>query len=119
MRMFAFGLTAILLSACARSASAPTPPSNSAATPLASVDSIGMAPATDVLRIGETQQFTVTVELGPGLPPSGPAPLWISSDPSIVALTSSGVATGIVRGEATIQVTFRGRTANRRLQVLP
>jgi hypothetical protein len=76
-------------------------------------------PATNILKLGATQQFTLAVEVGPGVPPSGPAPLWISTNPPVLIINSSGTATGVSVGEATVQVTFGGQTAARQLHVVP
>jgi uncharacterized protein YjdB len=118
--MVAIVLTMWCLSACSRyTATAPTSGSDSGTISLASVTSIRIVPDTDVLRMGETQQFDVAAELGSGAPPSGPLPLWISSNPSVLLVAQNGLAAGLARGEAVVQVSFRGQTASRRVQVTP
>jgi uncharacterized protein YjdB len=104
--------------ACNPTPNAPTAsPDPTSTIALAPVNAIGIEPATTVLKAGETQQFSVTVELGPGVPGSGPVPLWTTSNPSVLAVTPSGAATAVALGEATIRVTFRGHTASRRVKV--
>jgi Bacterial Ig-like domain (group 2) len=104
--------------ACNRTSTAPTGPSSTSATTVAQVNSVSIAPESTVLEIGETQQFTVKVDLGPGIPPSSAAPLWVSSHPGVLSMTSSGVATALAAGDTTVQVTFLGRTASRRIQIV-
>jgi uncharacterized protein YjdB len=86
---------------------------------LANVNGIVILPATNTLRLGQREQFTVAVDLAPGIPPSGPLPLWSSSSPSVVAVSSNGIVTAVALGEATVQVIFRGHTASRQLQIVP
>jgi len=71
-----------------------------------------------VLKVGERQQFTVKVDLAPGVPPSSAAPLWVSSNPAALSITSSGVATALAVGDTMVQVTFLGRIASRNIQVV-
>jgi hypothetical protein len=75
-----------------------------------------IVPDIATLTIGQTQRFSVSVELGPGIPPSGPVPGWSSTSPAVVAVDFSGMLT---EGKAIIEVLFRGKTATRRLQVVP
>lgn len=105
-------------SACDRAPNAPTAPANSNPA-LASVLAIAITPATNSLKRGERQQFTVAVDLTSGVPPSGPLPLWTSMNPSVLSVDSNGSANAIALGEATLLVTFRGRTDSRHLQIVP
>jgi uncharacterized protein YjdB len=105
--------------ACDPTPNAPTAsPDPTSTRALSPVNAIAIEPATSILKRGETRQFSVTVELGPGVPASGPVPLWTSSNPLVLAVTSSGAATAVALGEATIQVTFRGHTASRHVTVV-
>lgn len=107
--------------ACGGSPTGPTlsqPPTSTAITP-APVNSIAIVPAENALKVGETRQFSFSVELGPGVPTSGPLPVWSSTNPSVVAIDGSGAARGVAVGEAVIQVLFRGKTATRQIGVVP
>ena len=44
---------------------------------------------------------------------------WISSDPRVVEISSTGVAKGITGGEAVIRVSYKGRSSSTRTFVLP
>jgi hypothetical protein len=44
---------------------------------------------------------------------------WISSDPRVVEISSTGVAKGITGGEAVISVSYKGRSSSTRTFVLP
>jgi uncharacterized protein YjdB len=78
-----------------------------------------IVPDIATLTIGQTQRFSVSVGLGPGVPPSGPVPLWSSTSPAVVAVDFNGTATALTEGEAMIQVLFKGKKATRHLQVVP
>lgn len=44
---------------------------------------------------------------------------WFSSNPEVIAVTPTGLATGSQRGESNISVSFEGRSATQRVLVLP
>ncbi len=119
--------TALLAASwCCNGPSAPTPAfrpnvstGQTSTVPTATVLSTTIEPDIATLTIGQTQRFSVSVELGPGFPPSGPVPVWSSTSPAVVAVDFSGTATALTEGEAIVQVLFRGKTATRRLQVVP
>ena len=112
-------LLIVVATACGHSTKAPTAPSDQNATVLANTNAIAIVPATNVLKRGETQQFTMEVALGAGVPPSGPLPEWTSDNVSVLVINSNGAATGVALGESVVQVRFRGQTAIRRIQVVP
>jgi len=45
--------------------------------------------------------------------------VWVLSDASVLTVSSTGLATGIGRGEASVSARFGGRSANARILVLP
>src|SRR4051812_24109577 len=98
---------------CNSRPASPTNPSNTGTAPLAPVLSVAIEPAIDVLTLGRDQQLRVRVELGPGVPPSGPVPLWSTSNPGVVAVNSSGVVTGRAIGDAVVEVIFQGHKVAR------
>jgi hypothetical protein len=103
----------------------PTPkpnesPGPTSTSPVATVLSITIVPDITTLTIGETQRFSMSVDLSPGLPPpTGLAPTWSSTNAAVLVVDGSGKALAVSQGEATIQVSFVGKTATRRLQVVP
>jgi len=117
--MFGIGILTFACGGCGGSPTSPTPSVPFITDNLASVDSVAIVPDTNTLYVGQTQVFSLAVELGPGIPPSGPLPLWSSTNPSVVTVDGSGTATGIAVGEATITVLARGKTATRQLEVVP
>lgn len=104
---------------CGGSSAAPTAPASVPSTLLATVVSVRIIPDATILRPGETQQFSIEVELSEGIPPTGPAPNWSTTDATILAVAANGTATGVGRGVATLRVEFRGNSATRQVQVLP
>ena len=116
--------TALLLltsTACGHSESAPVSPTIPEPTRVrnvGNVEDLSIAPATDVLRVGGTQQFSATVVSSDGLP-AGAVPRWTSTDPAVVSVTPYGNATATRTGLATIEVAYLGRTATRQIQVIP
>jgi len=82
--------------------------------------SIDISPDTSVLKTGQSQQFSVSVVLGPGVPmPAGPVPSWSSTNRSIIEIDDQGTATAKSVGEAVIQVSFYGLTITRPFHVEP
>ena len=88
-----------------------------ATSPAAQILSVRIVPEISELRVNATQWFHFTVELGPGYPPSGPPPLWSSSDPSIVSVDGSGKVTALAPGISVLSVTFHGKSDMRQLRV--
>lgn len=89
-----------------------------AASAVAGVKSIAIMPDVNTLKIGQIQQLSLVVELEPGVPSSGPPPLWSSMNPRVVAVDASGTATGVSVGETALHVSFRGKTATRQVHVV-
>ncbi len=82
--------------------------------------SIAITPETSALKIGQSQEFWVSVVLGPGVPlPAGPAPNWSSTNSSVIAIDGQGVAIARSVGDAIIQVVFYGQMLARQLHVEP
>jgi hypothetical protein len=97
---------------------APTVPQQSTQqSTLAPVLSIQISPPVESMRIGETLSFSVTVELGDGVPPSGPMPSWSSTNPAVIRIEPHGNATAVGKGAATIEVIFKGHTTMRTVHV--
>jgi len=77
------------------------------------VDSIVIAPSTQTLAVGQTVQFTATAYQTHGAHPSTSSIVtnqaaWASSAPSIVSIDSTGLATAVSAGSATIGATLQG-----------
>ena len=82
--------------------------------------SMAITPDTSALKTGQSQQFRVSVVLGPGVAwPAGPAPNWSSTNSSVIAIDGQGVATARSVGDAIIQVVFYGQMLARQLHVEP
>jgi hypothetical protein len=85
---------------------------------VAPILSTQITPSVDRMRIGETLTFSLKLELGEGVPPSGPMPFWSSTNRAAVLIdATSGKATAIGEGTATIEVAGRGGRASRTIQV--
>jgi uncharacterized protein YjdB len=85
---------------------------------VAPVLSTQMTPSVDSMRVGETLTFSLKLELGEGVPPSGPMPFWSSTNRAAVLIdATSGKATAVGEGSATIEVTGRGGRASRTIRV--
>jgi trimeric autotransporter adhesin len=77
------------------------------------VDSIVIAPSTQTLAVGQTVQFTATGYQSHGTHPSTSEIVtnqcaWSSSAPSIVSISSTGLATAVSAGTATIGASMQG-----------
>jgi uncharacterized protein YjdB len=85
---------------------------------VAPVLSAQITPPVDTMRVGQTLTFSVRLELGEGVPPSGPMPIWSSTNgAAILVEAATGKATAVGEGIATIEVTGHGGRATRKIQV--
>lgn len=77
------------------------------------VDSIQISPASQSLAVGQTVQFKATGVVGHGQHPSSSEDVttmvtWTSSSPAIASVNSTGLATGVSAGTATITASMNG-----------
>ena len=100
----------------------PTPPAASTdhrtAVDMARVTAIEIFPETATLRIGQSEPFSVSVVLGPGIPPSGPAPFWSSKNPFVATVDANGLVKAGAVGDTIIEVRFKGLSATRPISVV-
>ena len=80
------------------------------------VTSVAVSPATVQLQIGGTQQLNAVVTSN-GTPVQNAAISWSSSNPAVITVSSSGLATGIGAGSATITATSSGSSGSASLTV--
>jgi len=79
------------------------------------VDAISVTPATQSVAVSQTAQFTATGTYNHGSHPSSTQNVtdestWISSAPNVATVDSSGMATGVSAGTATITASIPGYT---------
>lgn len=118
-RSLAVLFTAVMALAGVACERAPTAPTDAAMSSFAPVTSLQVVPDVRSVRLGETTTFSVAVEVGEGVPPSGPAPTWSSTNAAVITVDASGRATALALGEAAVEVAAHGRRAARHLRVLP
>jgi uncharacterized protein YjdB len=124
-RRMMLGLMIPMLVACWSCSDMPvahltTPTPTSTATQqstLAPVLSAQIAPSIEKMRIGETLKFSIQLEFGEGVPPSGPLSQWSSTNRAVILIDLSGKATAVGEGNATIEVTAHGQKITRNIQV--
>ena len=103
-------------------AAAPAPAAVPAAPPAAAPQamSLEISPAADTLvALGLTQPLSVTARDANNNEIAGPEVTWGSSNPSIVSVNSSGLATAVRSGTATITASAGGQTATASVTVRP
>jgi surface protein len=83
------------------------------------VASLTVSPATAVLSVGMTQQFTALLQSADGNTLTGRTVTWSSSAPSTLSVSSSGLATAMAAGTATITATSEGKQAVASVSVVP
>ena len=89
-------------------APAPTPapvPQPVVPTPVAT---IGVALATNVLIVGQTEAASAALRDATGAPLTGRTISWSSSNPAVAAVSTTGIVTAVSPGSAMIQVTSEG-----------
>jgi hypothetical protein len=79
--------------------------------------SITVAPNSAILDIGEKVQFTATAHYSDGT--SQPvSPVWGSNNASVISVSSTGLATGLKAGPASITATYQGKNAYSTVNVI-
>lgn len=78
----------------------------------APVASVVVAPATATLTVGQSQTFTAAARDGQGNTLAGRAVTWATSNPGVVSVTASGVATAVAVGQATVTASVEGKTGS-------
>jgi uncharacterized protein YjdB len=113
-------LILIALAACTKDAGPVTAPAIPPALPSASdntVASVVITPASVSGNLGETGQFTATARNAAGTIISGQAIVWASTDPTLVAVTTSGLVTAVGVGATTVTATASGITGQAQVTV--
>lgn len=82
------------------------------------VASVVVSPPTGSVGIGETLQLTATAKDAKGNVLSGRSFTWSSSQESAATVNSSGLATGVSEGTATITATCEGRSGSAAVSVV-
>lgn len=88
----------------------PPPPAPSPAP--APVASISVTPSSTSLAVGSSLQFTATLRDSAGNVLTGRAVSWASAAASIVSVSGTGVATGLLGGSTTVLASAEGRSAS-------
>jgi uncharacterized protein YjdB len=76
------------------------------------VASVLVAPSAANMLVGDTVRLTATTQDAAGTVLAGRAITWSSSNPSVVTVSSTGLATGASAGTATITATSEGKNAS-------
>ena len=76
------------------------------------VASVSVTPATASLDVGQTAALSATPLSAAGVPLSGRAVTWSSSNTAVAAVSSSGVVTALGSGTATISATSEGKVGS-------
>src|ERR1700694_3241117 len=104
-------LILIAIAACTKDAGPVTAPAVPPALPSASdntVASVVITPASVSGNLGETGQFTATARNATGTILSGQNYAWASTDPTIVAVSTSGLVSAVGVGVTTVTATASG-----------
>jgi Big-like domain-containing protein/invasin-like protein/calcineurin-like phosphoesterase family protein len=89
------------------------------AGPPKTVASVAVSPPASPLPVGTTLQLTATPQDEQGNPLSGHSVAWSSSDSSVATVSSSGVASGVALGAATISAKVDGVAGTASVTVTP
>src|SRR5882672_2272045 len=83
------------------------------------VASVTVSPASASVPEGQTVQLTATPKSANGNPLTGRTITWSSSNTSVATVSSSGLASGVVAGSATITATSEGQSGSSAITVTP
>src|SRR5882672_2445637 len=81
------------------------------------VASVTVSPASASVPEGQTVQLTATPKSANGNPLTGRTITWSSSNTSVATVSSSGLASGVVAGSATITATSEGQSGSSAITV--
>lgn len=113
----------LVLVGCSKSPTLPTSPTASTdhhnAIDMARATAIEIFPETATLRVGRSEYLSVSVILGSGIPPSGPAPIWSSTNPSVATVDANGLVRAQAVGNTAVDVRFKDLSATRLISVVP
>jgi len=70
--------------------------------------SISVTPATALVKMGDTQQFTVSGKFSDGSPDNLTNVSWATANPAIATISQSGVATGVSAGTTKVMASASG-----------
>ncbi len=82
------------------------------ATTMASVAAIAISPSSTTDSVGRTRQFRATLTGAAGVTLNGYPVRWTSSDPTVMAVDTTGLAMARGAGNATITASAGGKTAS-------
>jgi uncharacterized protein YjdB len=119
-------LSSLLIVGCSKSSTLPMSPisptastDHRSAADMARVTAIEIVPKAATLRVGQSESLSVLVVLDSGIPPSGPAPIWASTNPSVASVDASGLVRAQAVGSTIVEVRFKEVSATRFLSVIP
>ena len=114
MNMNRLPLLCVIAAALSAGACGSTTAPTTASTTTSTTTTASITPATTPLIVGQTQTYTLS------LTTSSNVVTWTSSNASVLAIDSAGVATGLANGVSTITATSdTGTTATLTVQVVP
>lgn len=87
--------------------------------PALEIASLEVVPVRGTLRIGEVLQLTVTQRDDAGDVVAGAPVIWSSSQPTVAAVNSQGLVSGLSTGTANITASGGNRTATATVSVTP
>lgn len=87
--------------------------------PALEIASLEVSPVRGVLRIGEVLQLTVTQRDDAGEIVAGPPVIWSSSQPTVAAVNSQGLVSGLSTGTSNITASSGNRAATATVSVTP
>jgi uncharacterized protein YjdB len=85
--------------------------------PPAPVASVTVSPGAVNLRTGESRQLSVTLRDAAGNVLTGRAVTWSSSNAVVASVSTTGLVTGLLPGQATITATSEGQSGSARATV--
>lgn len=86
-------------------------------TEAVAVASIEISPTSAELEVGEEQQFSATPQASDGTSLPDRSISWSAGDPSIVDVSSDGIATGLAPGATVVRATAGGATGSAEVNV--
>src|SRR6266851_730877 len=81
------------------------------------VASVTVAPSPGTLPVGSTAQLTATTKDAAGNVLTGRTVTWATSNPAVATVNSTGLATGVAAGQATITATSEGQSGTAAITV--
>ena len=94
--------------------------SGNGTAPSTRVTGIQIVPDVSILKVGTVTPFSyLETKTNTGVPPTGPPPVWSTTNTSVASVDGAGRVSAAAPGATTLRISFLGQTNSKALQIIP